>query len=419
VPLVNAKRSDGNRAETTLLNARIDAVDALRGFALAGIVVAHMIEQFIAAPRPAAAWIVESNLIDNVVNIASVLLVTGKFYSMFAILFGMSFAVMMQGAATRGEDFSWRFVWRLVILFGFGFLHALIYRGDILTLYTLIGAILPFFYRVPNRWLWALAILLFAGAGRFAFYFATGSASLLGYPLDPSTPEIIAYVKLLQTGSFMDVIYENFSHGFASKYDFVFGVFGRAYTTIGYFIVGLWLVRSGIVYDLASHARLFKRAFWTGLAGAIIFTVGMGVAFSQLPQPVDFATVPALLAITVYDFASISTTVCLMSGFLLLYLKSPHSWLRHFVPYGRVALTAYITQSMIGVVIFHGWGLGLLGRLHDWQTLLLAIVVIAVQTQLARWWLVRFRYGPLEWVWRCATWFRRVPLRRDPIPVTS
>ncbi len=129
--------------QTSLPVNRIDAVDALRGFALAGIVFAHMIEQFLAAPRPAEGWLVEPNLADHLVNAFNGIFIMGKFFSIFAVLFGMSFAIMMGNAAAKGRSFSGRFVWRLAILLLFGFLHSLLYRGDILTVYVAVGFCLP------------------------------------------------------------------------------------------------------------------------------------------------------------------------------------------------------------------------------------------------------------------------------------
>ena len=215
---------------------RIDVVDALRGFALAGIVVAHMVEQFIAAPRPAQSFWVELTTIDRIVSTFSLLFVTGKFFSMFAVLFGMSFAIMMGNAAKKGYSFSGRFLWRLVVLSGFGVLHTLLYRGDILTVYVVIGALLPLFYNVPNKWLWTLAVVLFVGLGRLLFFAASGDWTFLGYKLSPESPVVSAYLDTLKQGSLLDVMVVNLAQGFYTKFDFQFAFFGRGYLTLAYFL---------------------------------------------------------------------------------------------------------------------------------------------------------------------------------------
>ncbi|TVZ38151.1 uncharacterized protein P886_2505 [Alteromonadaceae bacterium 2753L.S.0a.02] len=398
----------------TAQQSRINIVDALRGFALMGIVIAHMIEQYTASPRPEAAWWVSADIADKVVLTLQFLLVTGKFYSIFALLFGMSFAIMMNNAAQKGSNFSGRFIWRLLLLLGFGFIHSLIYRGDILGVYVVIGFILPLFYSVSSRWLLIIAALLFLGAGRFAFFAITGSASLLDYQNIPSDPEILRYTTLLKTGNFFDVARDNLVYFYTGKWDFQFGIFGRGYFTLAYFLVGLWLIRSGFVQNIAQHKALIKKCLWGSLIASLVF-IGASVAlFAQMSQPVNYSSWPFVMAWNVADLANISLTMLLMCAFVLLYLRKPDSRLSALAPYGRMALTNYITQSLIGTFFLYGWGFGYLGKLHDWQMLLLALVVIYVQVQVSKLWLSYFQYGPLEWLWRCGTWFSRFPFRKIP-----
>src|SRR5690606_13910297 len=109
------------------------------------------------------------------------------------------------------------------ILFLFGVAHTLLYRGDILTVYVVIGMLLPLFYNVPDKWLWALAIVLFLGIGRFVFFMATGSSTVLDYQtISPESPAIVEYVGLLKNGSLLEILRENLVNGFAFKFDFQF-----------------------------------------------------------------------------------------------------------------------------------------------------------------------------------------------------
>ena len=151
--------------------------------------------------------------------------------------------------------------------------------------------------------------------------------------------------------------------------------------------------------------------FWS-LGLMVLFYAGMSGAFSQLSQPINFASWPAAMALTLYDLANTSATALLISGFLLLYLRRPESWLKSLAPYGRMALSNYILQSLIGTFIFYGWGLGLLGVVHDWQTFLLSFTIIFLQIRWSTWWLSRYQYGPLEWIWRCGTYFKHVNFRK-------
>ena len=392
-------------------NNRIEAVDALRGFALAGIVFAHMIEQFIAAPRP-GSWAVESNIFDQIVFGFHSIFVMGKFFSIFAVLFGMSFAIMMGNAAAKGHSFSARFIWRLAILGAIGFVHALFYRGDVLTIYVAIGFCLPLFYRMSSKTLWFIIVLLFLGSGRYLFYLVTGASSILSYEETPESPVILAYVELLQNGSFIDVAKENFYHGFVNKLNFQVGVFGRGYLTLAYFLVGMWLVRSGIMRNLEANKPFIKKVMWWSLGLTLFFFALVAVVFSSITDLMEFKNWTSVIAFTTYDLFNTALTVLLMCGFLLLFLRRPTGWLGSLAPYGRMALTNYLVQTLIGTFILYGWGLGYLGQLHDWQMFLLSLLIIFLQVRMSTWWLSRYHFGPMEWLWRCGTYFSRVKFVR-------
>jgi uncharacterized protein len=386
---------------------RMQVVDALRGFALAGIVVAHMYEQFIAAPRPAGGWGVTPDLGDQITGGFVWMLVYGKFYSLFALLFGVSFGIMMKRAAAVGKDFSKRFLWRLSLLLLIGIFHAALYRGDILTAYVLIGLVLPALYRVADRWLWTLIILL------MLVYGLAGKASFLPWESTPTSPEVARYVDVLKHGTLLDVVKENLSTGLAHKFDFLFAIFGRAYMTLAYFLLGMWLVRHRIVHNLGAYRPQLKRVLWISSALTVIFFVLMMFAFIKMPDMTQFTQWRHVLAFSFYNYFNIAMTLVLGSGFALLFLRAKGRWKNALAVYGRTALSNYILQSLIGTTLFFGFGFGLLGELHDWQTLLLAFVIILLQIKISGIWLRHFRYGPLEWLWRSGTYRQWLPLRKS------
>lgn len=393
---------------------RIDAIDALRGLALGGIVVAHMYEQFISAPRPPSLWLVEPTLVDQIISLCINLLVYSKFYTIFSILFGVSFAIMMDKAAQRGESFGGRFLWRLVLLGVIGFFHALLYRGDILTVYVSIGILLPLLYRLPDKWLLLLCLPIFLGVGRYLFFGITGAATLLPELPMPDAGSVARYVELLRHGSFIEVVRENFVTGFAHKFDFQVAAIGRQYLTLAYFLVGLWLYRSGFLRRLTDSAvTSLKKIFWWSLGATILLHGATLLVFMNLPQPFQMASWNFMFSMTVYDLASLAATVTIASGFLWWYLSRRDNRPNGLCSYGRTALSNYVLQTLIGTFIFFGWGLGLVGKLHDWQTFLLSAMIIIVQIRLSQWWLARFKYGPLEWLWRSATYLRWARFRRE------
>ncbi len=130
---------------------RINSVDALRGFALAGVVLVHMVEQYIAGPAPEGFMEGVNGIPDQIVQGLLQIFFSGKFFALFSIIFGLSFAIQMQSAEKKNVKFGWRFLWRAVLLFVIGFVHQLFYRGDILTVYAVLAPFLIPFLQDPDQ----------------------------------------------------------------------------------------------------------------------------------------------------------------------------------------------------------------------------------------------------------------------------
>jgi uncharacterized protein len=391
-----------------IVSERIDSVDALRGFALAGIVFAHVTEQYIAS-APWGGW-VEPTQLDLALTWFKQNFIWSKFYSIFSLLFGMSFAIMMGNAAKKGRNFSWRFLWRLALLLGIGIVHSLIYRGDILTIYVVLGFSLPLFYRIPSKWLAVIAGLLFLGAGRYLYFLITGSDSVNLFDKDFET-RTAEYGAILMHGSFTDVITYNWHFAQLSKLEFQI-LTGRCYLTLGYFLCGMLLVRSNILQDLQQHLALLKKVFVCALIVAFIFYFVGNVATALKGSPFGYKSYFEIFLLMPRDIFDISVTLTYSSGFLLLYNRYSKSFIGALVPYGRMALTNYVMQSLIGTFIFYGWGLGYVTQLHKWQTVIIATMILTTQIYVSQVWLRHFHFGPLEWLWRCATWFRFFQIKK-------
>ena len=405
---------------TTLSSLRIQSIDALRGFALAGIVLVHMVEQFVGAPIPeSAAVAMAPALIDQVVRGFIFVFFQGKFYLLFSFLFGVSFFLQMDRAAQKEQSFRGRFVWRLLILLLFGLAHSLVYRGDILTVYVVLGLFLPLFYTVADRGLLIVALLLFLGAGRYLCFALFGEALPLGGPeLSPQSPYTEEYFMILKEGSFGEVTWDNLVNGLRAKMNFQFGLFGRGYTTFAFFLIGLWVGRRRILAQADAHRKFIRRVLWYSIGLLVISIAGLAGVFSQLPQPVTLDTWGGMVGLTCYDLVNIALTGIIITGFLLLFYRRERSALRVFAPYGQMALSNYLAQSVVGAFIYYGWGLGYLAEVRNVYALLLGVGVIVGQMLVSAWWMRHYRYGPLEWVWRCATYGRRMPFVRRPAEET-
>ena len=397
----------------TLKPERMTVVDALRGFSLAGIAIVHMVENYVGGPLPEGAMTgAEQGIPDQVVNIFCLLFLRGKFFALFSFLFGLSFFIQMDSGSRQSAHFEGRFAWRLLLLLAIGFLNHLFYRGDILTVYALLGLLLIPFYQIRSGIVLGVAAVLFLGAPRFLLY-ALGQAPglLVSDLINPDNPLIGAYYDTLRSGSIWEVFRSNAWSGHLMKMEFQVGVGSRAYLTFGFFLLGLWFGRTGYFRRYTDLARQTRRALWFSVAGLLLFTLLAGLIFMQMGPNPDFNSGWAMTGLTVLDLGNLGMTGLILSGFMLLYRKP---WwqkaLGHFAPFGRMALTNYVAQSVIGTFFFYGWGLGLLGEMRNSYALLLALVIICLQMRLSRWWLKRFRYGPLEWAWRSLTHFRRFPI---------
>jgi uncharacterized protein len=409
---------------------RIRLIDALRGLSLAGIAMAHFGEQFLGfMPPPEHQSYAIHGTADGVLEALSWIFVRGKGFGIFSFLFGLSFALQMQRAEKRrpGTDFRPRFAWRLLILFAMGWVHGLAYNGDILTVYAALGIPLVLFYRAPDRRILALAVLLLVGAPRIAQRAVGGPATTAELQSLQSRMNAQAeeHWRAVAGGDVPAIVRFHAGPGFRARWEFQFGPMGRGYQTFGLFLLGLWAGRRRLLEDVEAHRPIFVRAWrWSGaitlaipLVAGVLFAVGQAMGGGASPeQPAgtmpDFTAWPIVAGFCLFDAWNNAMTLFYVASFALLFLRP--RWqprLLHFAPVGRMALSTYVGQTVIGVVVYFGFGLGLLGRLGNSLTIPTGLAVFALQAWACRAWLERFRFGPLEWAWRSLTWLRVEPFR--------
>jgi len=402
---------------------RITVIDALRGFTLFGIIIVHMIEQYYAGPIP-EKHAVPSSIVDTIVSAISVILINGKFYAIFSFLFGLSFYIQFS-KANADVPFLLRFCWRLIILFGIGFIHHLHYRGDILTIYAMVGFVLLVAYRLPDKYLLILSLLLVFDIPGIL----TRVIGLVGN--DPTVNEfikldqakLIAYYETFKSGTYFDLLKANLD-SFSMKMDFQFWS-GRIYMTPGLFLLGLYAGRKKFFEEIPAHTRIIKK-YLQNAAWALLGTVLGGVLFFVVANSVtgglsDDANM--LAGLTIFDFMNTFLAVIYVTGFILLFQKEKwNTRLMHFYDAGRMGLTTYLMQAFFGVLIFSTIGLRLVGDVGAAISALIAIAIFTIQILLSKFWMKHFYYGPVEWLWRSLTNFKIQPLmkaRINPYMVTS
>lgn len=396
--------------------SRIEVIDVLRGFTLIGIAIIHFAEQFYAGAHPQS----HSNfnikfLGDEIVMGFIGILISGKFFMIFSFLFGLSFSIQLN--KSKGDlPFVLRFFWRLLILLLIGLIHHLHYRGDILTIYAMLGLGLLLCFRLPDKVLIILALALTLNLpsvvvrGWQASQQPTTSVEAMFAGADAENER---YYNTVKSGPYKDVLIANF-HELDYKYKFQVDS-GRIYITLGLFLLGLYAGRKRFFENLDQNLPyvkkiLLKRSLWIMLAlilAALIFFGGAELLKLQLPEIVQW-TVGGLL----FDsFNLVLASIYVATIILLFQKKRWHKFLMTLYAPGRMGLTTYLFQGLAGTVLFFGFGFGLLGEVGALASVGIGLILFVLQSYFSSWWLARFKYGPTEWLWRSLTYLKVQPLR--------
>lgn len=373
---------------------RVDFIDALRGFALLGLFLVHMCELF-------ELW--WANPYPNATHEAVFLVFAGKSYALLALCFGFSFQAMGDSALRRGDRFAPLFARRVLILLGIGWLHGLIYRGDIIIVLASMGLLLIPFFTVRSRaLLLGLTALCFAGPLLLVRIAAgmQGAEWANSPPLFANDPSMQAYLH----GSFMDTLRANLWPAFVQKWSF-FIEYGRVFHIFGLFLVGLMLGRSGWfarVHSPKVHAALVTGFLILSIATShLAGSVAGGEGYRQY--------VPMLLS----GWAALAITGLSAVVFHALWQLGGRGLIGWLAEPGRMTLTLYIGQSLVFVPFFYGYGAHAWSWLSQEAALAIGLAAFAVQALFAHWYFKRFHYGPLEWLWRAATrGTRDIPMRK-------
>lgn len=380
-------------------------LDALRGLALMGIALANFPEfalwTFLSSEQQAA---MPTAYIDEIVRFLQYLVVDGKFYSIFSILFGIGFSLIMERHGLR------LFVRRMLILVIIGFLHLMfIWSGDILLLYAVGGLLLTLMIGLSDKSLFILALSL--------IMIPVGLDALIEFGgFDFPEPFYQAWWNKAEALGINEANFASWLRD-ANSYGqmFAFLVQG-AYERLWEFVEGHRLpkvVGLFILGYLASKHRLYARLQDLPLWKALYWSVSIGLPTSLLyawsatnGHPWGLTVHSLLYAVSVIPLA-----IVFIIGVCLLYLQNPKSVVfRWLAAPGRMALSCYISHSLIGILLFYGLGFGLGTSLGLVYIELIALVVFFIQIIVCRIWLNYFRFGPLEWLWRMLTYGRYFPI---------
>ena len=362
--------------------ARITHLDALRGVAVLGILVMNAVSYGL---EPAAYFNVSAGSrtpLDWIIGVLGEILVDQKFMGIFSILFGAGIVLFADRAAAKGTRAGRLSLWRNLLLLGIGALHMTLWEGDVLMVYAVAAPFLILARRLPPRLLFGAGTVIFLGTAILSALFRTG-IDADGWQLGE---------LWLSAGDTSDVL----------LFFFVLHFFLRA---VGMMLIGVALYRTGVLSGQRSR-RWYRRMAVIGL-GAGLPLAALGVLVGALD---DFAPDSALLSMIPNTLGTIPASLGWISLIILWNMRSPTALHRRVRALGQMALTNYLTQTILGVLVLQL----ALGDVELTRTAVLGFIVVvwALQLWWSQAWLSRFRFGPCEWLWRVATYRRMQPLRR-------
>ena len=388
---------------------RLDILDVIRGLAVLGILFANIMswsgyrfmpyEQI--ATLPHYEW-------DKILYDAFAFFVDTKFYAIFSILFGVGFYLQFQRQQDRESVFLPIYRRRLTILLLIGMLHAVIWSGDILTLYALVGFVAIRFRHLAPRTLLLTALGMFASIAVINIILLN---MIPGYLTVPPLAHVVfpdmppqAVVKTFLTGTLGEVFLLNLHNLWWRWVGFIPS--GRPFLVLGLLLLGFYLCSRDFFRKEAHHGKLL---LIFGTAG-ILFTGSAKFWGGKMDHfPATWMDIGYKILMVAGQVPLALAYVCLVTW---LFRTSMGVKLLHPLSFvGRMAFTNYLVQSVIGIFLFYTIGLGLVATLGLAQLYVVTVAICVSQVAGSWLWLRIYRFGPVEWLWRCLTYRQRFPLR--------
>jgi uncharacterized protein len=400
---------------------RILTLDILRGFAIFGILLVNM--QFF--NHSALTYVMglgkPTGTLDQLARWFIAFFAEGKFYSTFAFLFGLGMAIQYSRAQEKGVRFVPFYLRRLFVLFIIGLMHAyLFWVGDILILYSVLGVVLLLFFRnrQPRTLLiWTIIFLIVPLLLNGALFALTELAKMSPGGEEMMTEILAEQARRFQSvGAQADQVYATGTFAEITRQrvrdmNFMYMTWPfMAFNVLAMFVLGLYAGQRRIFDVTPDNRSLIRQVLiWgliVGVIGNLLYVVAGESANRSIPSP------QLLVSLAGQTFGAPALSLFYMAG--LAFLAENPVWQRRLTPLvyvGRMAITNYLLQTVICTTLFYGYGFGFYGRIGLAAGILLTLVIYLLQIPFSVWWLNRFRFGPLEWLWRSLTYGQRQSMR--------
>lgn len=392
-------------SQPTNFKERVHEIDGIRGFALLGILMMNIM----AFATPMMQYSIDGGdnqmFTGSAANEGTIMFintfVTANFYTMFSFLFGLGFYIFLSRADNKGYNATGMFVRRMVMLFVFGALHGIfLWYGDILWTYAVAGIFLILFYKLSPKTNAIISITILALGSVFIGMMAVFSL-MMG---DTASTEGFQWVNMEQVilnGSYPDIIWMNLS--FMAL--MVIQAFVTVPNVLALFLLGLYAGQKGVFQNLDAHRSLINKTavigIGIGLPVKIVTAYGLTFAEDNL-----FLSTLSMLSNTLGG-------PLMALGYIALFIiisRKTKGLVKLLQPVGQMALTNYISQTVIMITLFYGFNL--FNQVEAKWFIPIVLVVFIIQVMISHVWMKVFRYGPLEWLWRSFTYLKIMPIKR-------
>lgn len=384
---------------------RLEVLDALRGFALFGILLANLYS-FIGYNTYTPQEIISLPILDKAVLFFIDWFVEGKFYGTFSILFGVGFVLQAERFQKSDSNFTAFWFRRMVVLFCIGIIHMYcIWNGDILTLYSLLGMLLPLFLRASDKTIFRwIIILLILPVLIYYLQYLTPEAPFWGtvrsWAMSLKTQWGFGDLSLLEMRTSktpIEVFSVNIVYAIPRFMSYL--MTGRYFHVLGLFLIGILVARHWLPKIREHEISVPKITIWLGVIGLIF---SLAYAVTKLIMGAGFAlSEMGVLQVIVYNVGSTSLALAIAMLFVHIWATGrAKSIFKNLSILGRMALSNYIFQNATAIIIFFGYGFGLMRKVPFSSLPLFAFGILLVQWAFSRLWLKRYKQGPLEYLWK-------------------
>lgn len=398
---------------------RFSLLDALRGFAIFGIFGVNMLAASFYDMGDKSTQILGTGEADDIFVIILNTLVEGKFYSIFSLLFGIGFGLQLETHASRGVNGMPVFKRRLWGMLLIGLLHMLfLWVGDIVFLYAWLGFLLILFRHKSDKFLIRTAIFLLAlpvllfplrfinsniHLGIPLYAVTMGVGKMLGIDLMTLNPVEMFGAKGM--GAYFKANLLAFFYRQADLFDQV-----RPFKVFAMMLMALWVSR----HRWFAQPELFLNAFkkWIPVVLPVSLLINAGMAYLSW-NGYYAGNMEGYAKTWLYFLGVVPLSICYIYFFTKAYISGSHHWLHAFTYVGRMALTNYIFQSVLYMILFRGPFLDLIGSVGAMACMIPVVVIFPLQIIASKWWLSKYKFGPLEWLWRSMTYGKWQPMKRD------